>query len=139
MSCYGATYAELEKELQILVNGPDFRERVAGATEDHSMLIKGHKKSTALTPIEAIEILLESYETSNLLHQHVLNYFVKGTELPIFWNEAVDLWIEVKSRESTWPPSPGSIAKAKRDCLFFTAYAQPSQINCYSLDKFVSN
>ena len=132
LSRYGAAYTELEKELQILVNGPVFRDRIASGTEDH-------KTHAPLTPFELSEIQLGSFDPSNPLHQHVFNYYDKGTDLPMSWNEAVDLWIEVKSRESARPPSPGSIAKAKRDCLTFSAYAQPSEITLDILDKFVSD
>lgn len=142
LSRYGAAYTELEKELQILVNGPVFRDRVAGGEEDHSkgvMTDLQHNPKDVLSAKELTEIQLGSFDPSNPLHLHVFNYYDKGTDLPMSWNEAVDLWVEVKSRESTRPPSPGSIAKAKRDCLTFSAYAQPSEITNDILDKFVSD
>ena len=141
MSRYGAAYQELEKELQALVNGPAFRERIAGGEQDHDVGVwpKDSSPKQVLTAKELTELQLGSFDPSNPLHQHVFNYYNQGTEIPISWDEAVDLWLEVKTRESVRPPAPGSISKAKRDCLSFSAYSQPSEITNDILDKFVSD
>ena len=142
MSRYGAAYAELERELQALVNGPAFRDRIASGEQDHSKGVwkeQEHTPKQALTAKELTEIQLGTFDPSNPLHQHVFNFYNQGTEIPISWDEAVDLWLEVKTRESVRPPAPGSISKAKRDCLSFSAYAQPSDITNDILDRFVSD
>ena len=139
LSRYGAAYTELEKELQILVNGPVFRDRITQGEEDLSMVMEGHETTPPLSPLEATEIQLGSFDPSNPLHLHVFNYYKQGIEIPISWDEAVDLWVEVKTRESTRPPAPRSIEKAKSYCSEFSPYAQPSEITFDILDKFVSD
>ena len=123
LSRYGAAYQELEEELKLLVNGLSFRERIAGGAEDHSKGVwteRGQSPKQVLTAKELTEFQLGSFDPSNPLHQHVFNYYNQGTEIPISWDEAVDLWLEVKTRESVRPPAPGSTSKVNSNELVFS-------------------
>ena len=130
---HGAAYAALEKELQALLKGETFRTKVELSAEDTAL-------TTALSPREQAELALGAQlDPANPLHAHVYAFYDKQTPLPVSWDEAVELWIEVRNRENTRPQSPGSIKKVKCNIEDFKPYSEPLDITIDILDKFVND
>ena len=134
---YGAAYTALERELQDLISPKSLRQKVELSAEDTSL-----KEEPTDKPLTALELtcgVVGNFNPNDPLHNHIYNFYNKGTELPISWEEAIDIWIEVRNRENTRPLSKGSIAKVKCNVVDFKPYCQPLDITFDILDKFVTD
>ncbi len=136
LSRYGATYSELEKELQDLLSPKTLKQQVEASEEGPILdLDRAHPE----TPLELTRGVVGDFNPNNPLHVHIFNYYDTGTPLRVSWDEAIDIWIEVRNRENTRPLSKGSISKVKFNVADFEPYAQPTEITFDILDKFVND
>lgn len=119
---YGAVYESLERELAALLRGDVLRERVdvfsqPAITED----------GIDLSPVEKTELLLgvNNLDPNNAVHQDVFNAISSHTQLPITWDEALELWIKVRNRSRSRKLSKSSIYCTTKAVKLFRDYAQP--------------
>ena len=136
ISRYAAAYKELEKELQDLLQGPSLRTNVQHPAVDTTLTPHGDH---SLTPLEQTRMTIGDFNPDDPFHVHIFNYFNQGTEPPLTWSEAVDVWIDVRNREGTRPLSKGSIKKVRCNVNDFEPYCQPLDITFSILDKFVGD
>ena len=134
---YGAAYTALEKELQDLLSPKTLRQQVELSAEDTS--IKKFDDDEPLTPLELTRLVVGDFNPDDPLHTHILDFYNTGKDLPLSWDEALDIWKEVRNREGSRPLSKGSIAKVKCNVTDFKPYCQPQDISFDILDKFVSD
>ena len=101
---YGAGYAELEKELEALMKPKGLQ----GLRE----AIEANRGDETLCPGELMGIvasgLLSSRQSqaedqSNSLLDQVYKALSTGQQIPLNWQEAIDLWVTKKNREKARP------------------------------------
>ena len=132
LSRYGAVYAELEKELQTLLKGDTFRRKVELAAEDTL-------HTQTLSPRQQAELVLGSdLDLSNPLHAHVYAFYNQQTPLPVSWDEALDIWKDLGSRERTRPISSGTLRKTETVIKLIAPYGSPADLTVDVIDQFVA-
>lgn len=136
LSRYGAVYAELEKELQTLLKGDTFRRKVELSAEGEI----SPEHPSPLSPRELAEQVLGSdLDPSNPLHAHVYAFYDQQTPLPVSWDEALEIWKELGSRERTRPISPGTLRKTESVIKLISAYGSPADLTVDTIDRFVAD
>ena len=128
---YGAAYMGLERELEVLLGSPDYRDRVEAGHEAES-----RPGDASLTSQELTELQLGSFDPSDQTHQAVFDYYESGTPLPITWDEARELWIKERNRIAARPLSEKSIKAMDR--VIKTFDIQPHQITKQEVRKWLS-
>ena len=139
LSRYSAAYAALEKELAEHTSGKSFRQQVEASAEDLSFGSHDGDKDFPLSSLELTKGVVGGFDPNNPLHQHIYNYFDKGKDLPVTWDEAKQIWIELGERERSRPIAKGSLEKLNSVIKLFSPYAQPTEITFDVLDKFCSD
>ena len=117
---YGAASIALEQELQALLAGDGLRTRV----EQHREGVV-RPCETVLTPSELTAIALGDFNPNDKTHLFVNASFSSGKELPITWQEALDLHIKVSNRNRPQPRAKSSIYKYKHAVNFFSPDSDP--------------
>ena len=105
---YGAAYAQLERELEGLLKPKglgDLRERVEA--------IRGSNEAPAF-----LTDVLVGLDYDNPSKEAVLVYkaLQTGKQLPLSWEETVDLWVTTRNREKVRPVT-GKTIKALQRCV----------------------
>ena len=134
---YGAAYSDLEKELQSLLSPQTFRQKVELSAEDTSM--KRFDDDQPLTPLEQTRLFVGDFNLDDPLHVHTFDDYNTGKELSLSWDEALEIWQEVRNREGPRRLSKSSISKVKCNVADFRSYCQPQDITFDILDEFVSD
>ena len=119
---YGAAYTALEQELQVLLMGDNLRSRV----EQHREAVV-RPGDSSLTPLEQARVTLGDFNPEDSTHLAVYESFASGQELPITWQEALELHIKVSNRNRPQPLAKSSIYKYKQAVKFFSPYSDPSK------------
>ena len=118
---YGAAYAELERELEGLLKQGGLgglRELVEanrGSDEDPVLLTDVLVGLDHGNPSKEAELVYESLLT--------------GRQLPLSWEEAVDLWVNTRNREKARPVTVKTIKALKRCVESIQAFGQPTDIS----------
>ena len=118
---YGAAYAELERELEGLLKPKglgELRERVEairGADEDLAFLTDFLVGLDPGNPSKEAELVYKSLQT--------------GKQLPLTWQEAVDLWVTTRNREKARPVTVKTIKALQRCVESIQAFGQPTDIS----------
>lgn len=133
---YGAAYEALERELQQLLKPASKREAIEAGHEQEV-----RPGDPALTPLELMEIQQGSVDLANLdqTSAAVFDYYSKGVQLPITWDEALDIWIKERNRSNARPLSDGTIKHAKSHISFIKDYGSPQSLTKTSIRQFISD
>lgn len=124
---YGMVLSSLEKELEHLLRGDSIRDRVE------------LWKSADLEHVEKAEALLGVWQldTENKSHLEVFEAIANDKELPINWDELLELWIDSRNKRKSRGLSPESIASAKTAIDQIKPYGQPTTLTKKDVQRFV--
>lgn len=124
---YGHVIQQLEDELQGLLSGDTLRQKVS------------NYQDSGLHPAEAAELILgvKELDPSSSTHESIYNAVAFGNELPISWEELIELWITTRNRKKARDLSAESINSARTAINQIKPYGQPSELTKQSVQRFV--
>lgn len=130
---YGAVYAALERELEALLAGDAFRQKVASNAAE-ALTPDG----IDLPPAVKAELALgvRDLEPDNPVHQAVFNAIQLNEPLRVNWDEAVRIWEHERNRIKSRPVSQSSIYNVKRAVDSIRSYGQPHQITKHIIRRW---
>ena len=118
---YGAAYSELEKELAALMKPKGLQD-----LREHVEANRGYDDNPAI-----LTDLLVGFDEPNPTQKQMLVYeaLKSGQQIPLNWQEAIELWVSVRNREKARPITQKSIDEVKRCVKSIEAFGQPSDIS----------
>ena len=124
---YGTVLSSLEKELESLLRGDSLRDRL------------DVWKSADLEDVEKAEQLLGVWQLDpqNKSHLEVFEAIADDKELPINWDELLQLWIDARNKRKARGLSPESIASAKTAIDQIKPYGQPTTLTKKDVQRFI--
>lgn len=124
---YGHVIQQLEDELQHLLSDDTLRQKV------------NNYQDSGLHPAEAAELILgvKELDPSSSTHESIYNAVAFGNELPISWDELIELWITTRNRTKARDLSAESINSARTAISQIKSYGQPSELTKQSVQRFI--
>lgn len=129
---YGTVMQQLEQELQRLVKGETIQQRINNWSAN----------TGDLTPAQIAEgvLGLRELDPTDPLHNEIYQAVVTGKDLPITWDELVEIWIKERNRVKQRNLSPSSIAgayEAVKEIVRYNTY--PERLTKKDIRKFIDH
>ena len=129
---YGTVMQQLEQELQRLVKGETIQQRINNWSTN----------TGDLTPSQIAEgvLGLRELDPTDPLHNEIYQAVVTGKDLPITWDELIEIWIKERNRVKQRNLSPSSIAgayEAVKEIVRYNTY--PERLTKQDIRKFIDH